>query len=429
MAKATKGLTPKRIERIREPGRYHDGHGLHLQVTPAGVRSWLLRYQRDGRERWLGLGPLHTVSLKEARNRAKRARLDLLDGVDPIDARKAKKAARALAAAKALTFEEAARQYYAEHNAKWKNRKHAAQFLSTLSTYVFPTIGRLSVADIDTGLVLKCLEPIWSTKTETASRVRQRIEAVLGWATVRNYRQGDNPARWKGHLAEVLPARSQVQKIEHYPALPFVDLPEFMQALAQREGIAARALEFAILSASRTGEVIGARWTEIDLDAKVWVVPSERMKAGQEHCIPLSDQALDILHGLPREDGNPFVFIGPQNGAGLSNMAMASVLKRMHKARAASGLSPWVDKTTGELAVPHGFRSTFSDWAGDRTNFPHEVIEFVLAHGIPNKATAAYRRYRALDKRALLMQAWAKFATGPVQATGDVVSLHERAQA
>ena len=335
----------------------------------------------------------------------------LSDGIDPVEAKKQARAAAALAAAKTVTFEEAAKQYYAQHNAKWNNRKHAAQFISTMSTYAFPKIGRLSVADIDTGAVLRCIEPIWPSKTETASRVRQRIELVLDWATVRNYRTGENPARWKGHLAEVLPARDQIQKSNHHPALPFVELPEFMADLAKREGIAARALEFTIFTAARTGESIGATWDEIDFDAKTWTVPAGRIKGGKEHKVPLSDQALEILRALPRED-NPHVFIGGQKGTALSNMAMASLLKRMGR---------------NNITV-HGFRSCFRDWAAERTNYQNHIVEMALAHTIDSKVERAYRRGDLYPKRVRLMAEWAKFATG-AQANGDVVSLNERRKA
>lgn len=379
-----------------------------MQVTNAGVKSWLLRFERNGRERWMGLGPLHTISLKEARDRARKARQQLLDGIDPLDARKAKRAAQALEVARALTFEEATRQYFDQHERKWRNAKHRQQFLNTLATYAFPKIGRLSVAAIDTGLVLKCLEPIWHEKTETANRVRSRIESVLDWATVRGYRNGDNPARWKGHLDNVLPARGQIQKTNHHAALPYAELSAFMTALKQREGVAARALEFTILTAARTGEVIGTTWDEIDLTAKVWTVPAGRIKGGREHRVPLSDRAIAILKSLPCEDGNKFVFIGPRTG-GLSNMAMASVLDRMGY---------------GNVTV-HGFRSTFRDWAAECTGYPNHVVEMALAHVIGDKVEAAYRRGDLFDKRRKLMADWAKFCSTKLVTAADVIPLRK----
>ena len=435
MARKTNGLTAKRVERLKEPGRYHDPDhkGLYLQVQESrnGIsKSWLLRYEHGGRERWHGLGSAADFSLKEARERARRARQLLADGIDPVEAKKAAKAAVALAHAKTLTFEEATRQYYAQHNAKWSNRKHAKQFLSSLEAYAIPKLGRLSVADIDTGAVLKVLEPIWPTKTETASRVRGRIELVLDWATVRNYRTGENPARWKGHLAEVLPARGQIQKTEHQPALPFEELPEFMQELAQREGVAARALEFAILTGARTDQATTAPWSEIDFDARTWTIPASRMKAGKELKVPLSDQALDILRNLSREAGNEFIFISPSHHRqGLSNAAMSELLGRMHTARARAGLPPWVDKTTGKLAVVHGFRSTFRDWAAERTNYQNHIVEMALAHVIDSKVERAYRRGDLYVKRTRLMAEWAKFATTPLASGAVDTSLNERRKA
>ena len=374
------------------------------------MKSWLLRYERNGRERWMGLGPLHTVSLSEARDRARRARLQLLDGIDPLEARRAQRTQQALAAARALTFEEAARQYFDQHERKWRNTKHRAQFLSTLAMYAFPKIGNLPVAAIDVGLVLKVIEPIWQSKTETASRVADRgSRSVLDWATVRGYRSGDNPARWRGHLDNVLPARGRIQKTNHHPALPFTDIPEFMTALGRREGIAARALEFTILTAARTGEVIGATWNEIDLDAKVWTVPAGRIKGGRDHRVPLSDRVVRILKSLPQEAKNPFVFIGSRRG-GLSNMAMASVLARMRRAQ----------------FTVHGFRSTFRDWAAEHTSYANHIVEMALAHVVGNKVEAAYRRGDLFDKRRRLMADWARFCmTTPAAQSSLVVPLRQ----
>jgi integrase len=405
-------LTTKSIAKLKKPGRYGDGHGLYLQVMSPTNRSWLLRYDRNGRgERWMGLGPLHTIDLNEARERARKARQQFLDGIDPLDARAAERTQRALEAARTITFEKAAQAYFDAHERKWRNRKHAAQFLSTLKTYAFPKIGSLPVAVIDVSLVLKVIEPIWQEKTETANRVRGRIEAVLDWATVRGYRAGDNPARWKGYIENVLPSRSAIQKPIHHAALPFDDLPEFMAALQQREGIAARALEFTILIASRTGEVVGATWDEIDLNEKTWTIPAGRIKGGREHRVPLSDRALEILRALPHEKNNPFVFIGPRKG-GLSNMGMASVLSRMGR---------------NDITV-HGFRSTFRDWAAERTNYPNHVVEMALAHVVGDKVEAAYRRADLFEKRRKLMSDWTKFcSTKPAATSAKVLLLRKSA--
>lgn len=385
-------LSVKRVENLKRPGRYGDGQGLYLQITATGSKSWLFRYERDGRERSLGLGPFHTVGLHAARERARKARQQLLDGIDPLENRRADRAKTALESSKAVTFEAATLAYFDAHQAKWKNAKHRAQFLSTMREYAFPRLGKLRVADVDLGAVLGVLEPIWPTKTETASRVRGRIEAVLDWATVRKLRTGDNPARWKGHLQHVLPARARLAKPIHHAALPYAEVPEFMSALRKRDGIAARALEFTILTAARTGEVIGARWDEVDFVAKTWIVPSSRMKAGREHRVPLSDQAVKLLQSLPTEEANPHVFIGAKAG-GISNMAMATVLRRMNRS----------------TITVHGFRSTFRDWAAETTAYPNHVVEMALAHTVGNKVEAAYRRGDLLEKRRKLLVDWARY--------------------
>jgi integrase len=408
-------LTVKRIAKLTAPGRYRDERGLYLQVASPTNRSWLLRYERDGRERWMGLGALHAFNLDEARERARKARQLLADGIDPLEAKKAERAAKALEAAKVLTFKEAAQQYFDGHERKWRNAKHRAQFLSTLKDYAFTYIGALPVGAIDTGLVLKVIEPIWQTKTETASRVRSRIERVLDWATVRGYRTGDNPARWRGHLDQVLAARNEIAKTQHHAALAYAELPALVKELSTREGIAARALEFTILTAARTGEVIGARWDEMDLAAGIWTVPEDRMKMKREHRVPLSASALAMLKALPREEGNDFVFVGGKEGAGLSNMAMAAVLKRMGNP---DGTTRWVGKN-GKPVVPHGFRSTFRDWAAESTAYPNHVVEMALAHTIGNKVEAAYRRGDLFEKRRRLMAEWAKYCASAPKENGQ----------
>jgi integrase len=404
-------LTQRKIDRAK-PGRYSDGHGLYLVVHNASNKSFAFRWERDGRERWMGLGPVHTVDLKLARAKACEARLLLLEGVDPLEQRKAAKAAHALAVAKTKTFKECAQDYIAANQDGWKNAIHGEQWITTLATYVYPVIGNLPVAAIDTGLVLKCIEPHWKTKTETMSRVRGRIENVLDWATVRKYRAGDNPARWTGALEHVLPARNKIAKPVNYPALPYSELPAFMAALRRREGTAARALEFLILCASRTGEVLGAQWSEIDLANKMWTVPASRMKADREHRVALSQRAVELLRSLPRENGNDFVFIGSRSG-GLSSVAMMRLLHSMGR---------------GDISV-HGFRSSFRVWCAEQTNFPREVAEMALAHKISDKVEAAYQRGELLKKRFLLAEAWSKFASSPPlekqKADGNtVVPLH-----
>lgn len=409
-------LNAKRIATLNEPGRYRDPEtrGLYLQVGRTGTKSWLLRYELNGRERFHGLGALDDFSLKEARERARAARQKIADGIDPIDVKRAERAARAAEAAKTVTFEEAARKYYEQNEPRWRNRKAAAQFLSTLEEYVFPVFKDVSVADVDTGLVLKALEgehskypgkTLWTAIPETANRVRGRIENVLNWATTRGYREGENPARWRGHLQNALPARGQIQRVEHHPAMPYMELPAFMAELAKREGVAAKALEFTILTGARTGEVTGATWDEIDLDAKVWTVPAGRMKAQKEHRVPLSDRACKILGSLPGEKDNPFVFIGAR-ASGLSNMAMAAVLKRMER---------------NDITV-HGFRSTFRDWAAELTGYQNHVVEMALAHTIGNAVERAYRRGDMMEKRVRLMADWSRFCANPAP-TGEVVPM------
>jgi integrase len=406
-------LTAKIVQRLKSEGRYKDGFmpGLYLQVSQTGTKSWLLRYEVNGRrERWMGLGSAAIFSLAEARARARVARQQLSDGIDPLQAKRDAKTAARLAAAKQLTFREAAKRYAAQHEAKWTNADYRAQFMSSLQAYAFPIIRDLDVAMVDKAAVLRVLEPIWATKTVTASRVRRRIEAVLNWAVVHDHRpSGDNPARWRGHLDQALPGRQQITPVAHLKALPYPELASFMAELRGRESNAARALEFTILTAARTSEVLGARWSEIDLDSKIWTVPAARMKAGKEHRVPLAPAAIALLRALPHERDNDRVFIGPAAGGGFSDMAMARVLKRMRRD-----------------ATVHGFRSTFSDWAHERTAHANHAIEISLAHSVGNEVEKAYRRGDLFDKRRKLMEAWAKFALTPLikqEADGELVPL------
>jgi integrase len=404
-------LSAVKVAKLNAPGRYGDGGGLWLQVSCIGERttkSWLFRYMLHGRARQMGLGPLHTVSLAEARERARQARAKLLDGIDPIDARHGQRDQAKAAAAKQITFKDAAERYIAAHRAGWKNEKHGEQWTATLRTYAYPIVGDLSVSAIDTAHLLKIIEPIWTEKTETASRVRGRIESVLDWAKVRGYRSGENPARWRGHLDKLLPAKAKVRKVKHHDAMPYAVVPGFVAELRAADNISALALEFTILTAARTGEVVGARWSEIDFAAKIWTVPPERTKSGREHRVPLTERAVEILASLPREEGNDHVFIGARRGKGLSNMAMLELLRGMVE----NGLTV------------HGFRSSFRDWAGERTNFPRELAEAALAHVLPDKTEAAYRRGDALEKRRQMMAAWARYCAAP-PATGDVVPIQE----
>jgi integrase len=397
-------LTAKRVEKAK-PGRHYDGDGLVLQVSSERRRSWLFRYERNGKERWAGLGSTRTFSLKEARERARKMRQMLADGIDPIDAKRAAKAKVAAAKAREMSFKQATEQYMAEHEAVW-SAKHASQWRNTLRDHAYPVLGALPVEMIDTPLVLKVLKPIWGTTTETASRLRQRIEAVLGWATVNGYRQGDNPARWENHIENALPAKAKVAKVAPHAAMDWRDVPAFMAKLAGREGVSPKALAFTILTAARTSETIGATWNEIKFEERMWVVPAERMKAGKEHRVPLSDAAVAILRDLPSESGNEHVFVGWQRGAGLSDTAMSKMLNTRMQ----------VTETV------HGFRSAFRDWAAETTNFQNHVVEMALAHAIPSGVEKAYRRGDLLEKRRKLMEAWARYCMSP-PASSTVVPM------
>jgi integrase len=387
-------LTARQVAAITTKGRYGDGGGLWLQVSDSG-KSWLFRYMLFGRARAMGLGPVDLVSLAEAREEAQRCRKLLLKRIDPLDERRRQEIemVNARRQKQRRTFRECAEAYLAG-NGKWRNAKHAAQWSSTLKTYANPTLGDMPVAEVDTAAVLRVLEPIWRTKTETASRVRGRIERVLAWATVKGYRTGDNPARWTGHLREALPARSEIQPVNHHGALPYAELPAFMAKLREQSGTAVRCLEFTILTAARTGEAIGARWSEIDLKARTWTVPAERMKAGKQHVVPLPDPALALLAALPRS--SDLLFEGARAGRPISNMAMAMMLRRMGH----------------DGITVHGFRSAFRDWAAEQTNHPNHVVEMALAHTIGDKVEAAYRRGELLAKRRKLMADWARYAHG-----------------
>jgi integrase len=399
------------VKGIDQKGMYHDGGGLYLQVSAAGTKSWIYRFTMDGRAREMGLGPLNAISLAEARKRAAECRRMRLDRIDPIEARSEHRSWKKLEAAKGMTFDACAAAYLDAHNDSWRNAKHREQWRNTLSSYAGPVFGSLPVQAVDLTLVMKALEPIWKAKPETASRLRGRIEAVLDWATVRGYRKGENPARWRGHLDKLLPARAKIQKVVHHPALPYSEIADFMAPLRSQEGIAARALEFLILTAARTGEIIGARWDEVDLNEKVWVVPGARMKAGREHRVPLSGPALAIIKKMNEIRESDFVFPGGKKAMPLSNMAMLALLKRIGRH----------DLTS------HGFRSTFRDWAAESTTFPREVVEMALAHTIENKVEAAYRRGDLFKKRWQLMEAWARFSEIRA-AAGKVISISGRAE-
>ncbi|MFO7593449.1 MAG: integrase arm-type DNA-binding domain-containing protein [Pseudomonadota bacterium] len=408
MPKKAKELSPLEVKRLASPGLHAVGGvaGLLLQVTPTGARSWVLRATVGAKRRDIGLGGFPDVTLAQARERAREAREQIRQGIDPVEQRRAARDALRAEQAKRLTFDDAAKQFLARKSSEFKNAKHAAQWGSTLETYASPIIGKLPVDRIELAHIVQVLEPIWTTKTETATRLRGRIESVLAFATASGFREGDNPARWRGNLDAVLPKPRKLAKVTHHRALPFDQMPDFMIELRKREGMGARALEFAILTAARSGEVRGATWAEINLDAKLWTIPADRMKAGKEHTVPLSTAAVKLLKALPRMKGNDHLFPAPRGGQ-LSDMSLSAVTKRM-----------------GVDAVPHGFRSTFRDWCAERTHYPNEVAEMALAHTIGNKVEAAYRRGDLLLKRARLMADWCKFINSPAR-SGEVVSIRE----
>ena len=386
-------LSDRFVRSAKVPGYYGDGGGLWLQVSASGTKSWVFRFTLAGRAREMGLGPEHTVSLAQAREKARQQRSLVLDGIDPIEARNEGKRTAVAAAARSVAFRVEAEAYIEAHRHGWKNAKHSEQWTNTLTTYAYPHIGSIAVCDIDTGMVMKCLQPIWTTKTETANRLRGRIEAVLDYATALKHRTGDNPARWRGHLDNLLPAPSKVAKSEHHAALPYARMAEFMATLRDDKTVSAAAVEFIILTAVRTSEAINADWSEFDLQAGVWAVPKTRMKAGKEHRVPLSKPAFKVLERMAALQAKGYVFPGAKAGKPISNMAGLKLLDRIG---------------FGEFTV-HGFRSAFRDWAAEQTNFPREVAEMALAHTIRDEVEAAYRRGDLFDKRAKLMQAWADY--------------------
>lgn len=385
-------LSAKAVANQRKPGYYCDGGGLNLQVSHSRTKSWIFRYTLAGKPREMGLGPEHDRSLAEAREAARECRRLLLAKIDPIEARDAKDAQAALAKARSISFGQCAESYIASHRAGWRSPKHADQWTNTLKTYAEPVIGALPIQDVDTTLVLKVLEPMWAKKPETASRLRGRIESVLDWATARGYRSGDNPARWRGHLDKLLPSLKKKLRVQHHPALPYGEIGAFMETLRAQEGTAARALEFLILTAARTGEVIGAKPGEFDPKKALWTVPAERMKAHKEHRVPLSPRAVTIVREMLEHKGE-YVFPGGKEKQPLSNMAMLALLERMER---------------DDLTV-HGFRSSFRDWTAEQTNYPREVCEMALAHAVGDKVEAAYRRGDLFEKRRRLMLEWAKY--------------------
>jgi integrase len=401
MVRELNRLSSKFVETVDEPGRYADGGGLYLQVSQGkhGVtKSWLFRYMRGGAtSREMGLGALSTnrrdglVTTKDARDRAFRARESLKAGVDPLEAKRSGKTAARLDRARAVTFVQCAEQYINGHEAGWKGKKHSRDWRGSLARYAYPEIGGLPVAAIDTALVLKVLKPIWGTKTKTAVDVRSRIELVLNWAKIHGYRDGENPARWKGHLDNALPKPSKVTKVKHHPAMPYTEVPGFICELRTKTAVGARALEWTILAAVRSEEALGAEWREIDAEKGIWTIPAARMKADADHRVPLTDRMIDILESVPRN--GEYVFPGHNSSKRASGAVMWHLLRGI--------------RSSSETV--HGFRSSFRDWAAEQTHYPSDVIEMALAHTIANKVEAAYRRGDLFEKRRQLMADWATF--------------------
>jgi integrase len=413
-------LTAKRIAKLMrrgDPGRHFDGMGLYLVIKSKTSARWERRYQLHEKEHYLGLGGAKAFSLAEARERNRKVSQQLADKIDPLAAKRLEHAQRAAQAARTISFGECAEEYFKTNAPTWKHRAHVGQWSGSILGRSFTgrpvendycgALRKQPVANIDTPMVMQVLRPMWHDKPETASRVRARIAAVLDWAKAAGYRSGDNPAAW-GIVGKLLPSRNKLRKVEHFAAVPYAELPAFMTALRKRHGVAARALEFGILTVGRSSEVLEAKWPEIDVDEKLWVVPPERMKGGREHRVPLSPPVLDLLRDLPREEGSDLVFLGPQPGKALSDAAMRGVMKRMGH---------------GDVTV-HGFRSSFSDWAHERTGHSNHAIELSLAHAVGSETERAYRRGPMFDKRRKLMEAWAEFATSPPaaeKATADTV--------
>jgi len=393
------GLNALKVKTVTRVGLHADGGGLYLQVSAGGTRSWIYRYQLAGRRRLMGLGPLGPVTLAEARDKALDARRLVIGGKDPIDARRIERGAARVAKAKAETFQQCADAYVEAHRAGWRSTNHADQWRSSLANDVFPIIGDLPVAAIDTPIVLSVLKPIWQQKPESASRIRGRIEAILSYSVVAEHRPpGDNPARWRGHLENLLPAKRKIAPVQHHAALAYNEISSFMAELQARPGVSARALEFTILTAARSGEALGARWDEFNLAERLWIIAAERMKARKEHRAPLSDAAVGIVEAMAASRNGDLVFTGRVANKPMNRVALEQVIRRMGRS----------DTTV------HGFRSTFRDWVAERTSYPGEMAEMALAHAVNNAVEAAYRRGDMLDRRRRLMQDWADFCSAPV---------------
>ncbi|WP_297480437.1 site-specific integrase [Ferrovum sp.] len=421
MPKIAKSLGPLEVSRLSKEGFYSVGgcRGLHLRIT-GGSKAWVLRITIGDRRRDIGLGPYPETGLADARRKAQELRDKVAVGVDPVAERKASQSALKASQARQVTFKQVAGQYL-EAKASEKTARHTQVWRSSFEMYVYPVIGDVLVQDVDLPQVVKVLEPIWNTLNDTATKLRGRVEAVLSMATVRGYRTGPNPADWKGNLDQCLPMPSKVAKVTKQPALPFRQIHDFLTDLHEIEGMGALALEFAILCASRSGEVRGAKWSEIDFQTATWTIPAERMKAKREHRVPLSDAVIKLLENLPKD--NPLMFPALRGGM-LSDMTISAVCRRINERREREKLAPWTDEKSGLWIVPHGFRSTFRDWCSEQTAYPREVAEMALAHTIGNQVEASYRRGDLFEKRRHLMLAWAEYCQSPAPA-GHVIQIRK----
>lgn len=406
MGRAINRLSVKEAQKNLDPGLYGDGGGLYLQVSASRTKSWVFRFMVGRRPRKMGLGDYPRVSLADARDAARDAYKLVRAGSDPIEVRQRANSEATQRRAKALTFRQCAEAYIAQQHAHWTNEKHAQQWENTLATYAYPRIGHLMVQDVDVPSVLTVIEPIWSDKTETASRLRGRIETILNWARARGLRSGENPATWRGNLQEALPKILLSQRVKHHPAMPYRDVPAFIGELRAARGISARALEYTILTAARTSETLLAKWPEIDLEQRMWIRPAEHMKGKREHRVPLSDAALDLLQALPRDETSDYIFPGMRVGRPLSQMAMLEQLRGMRSS-----------------VVVHGFRSSFRDWAAEQTAYANELVEMALAHLVSDKTEAAYRRGDMVDRRRRLMEEWSDYCARRHGNSGNVVAM------
>lgn len=427
MPKLAKEMSPLAVKRAKHPGTHERNitvavggvSGLLLQITPSGAKSWLLRTVVGGKRRSFGLGSYPEVGLADAREGARRAKALIREGVDPVEERKAARAALEAQQRRAITFNEALDRYFAEKAHEFRSEKHRKQWRAGVERMVGDELGDMIVSEITTQDVLRALRPHWLATTDSARRVRGRIENVLAWATVAGHRTGENPARWRGNLDQLLPKPSRVAKRGNWPALSQADAPSWFRELKSRDGMAARALEYLAMTAARSGEVRGATWAEVDLEAGLWTVPAERMKMERDHRVPLPEAAVALLRDLPRFAGSDLIFPGPRGGP-MSDMTISAVMRRMHEAETKAGRPGWLDPRAGKPAVPHGLRSLFKDWAAER-GFPNEISEIALAHKVGSEVERAYRRSDLVERRRQMMEAWSRFLRGEDQ--GNVVAL------